>query len=352
MEKREQGYLYAISAAVLFGASTPAAKILLGKIDPWLLAGVLYLGSALGLFIIFSLHIVLHKTALNEASLKYKDWKWLLCTVFIGGILGPVFLMVGLSKVSASSASLFLNLEAVFTALLAWFVFNEHVDYKIALGMLSIVIGSLILSWKGNLNDQNIQGSMLIAGACLCWAIDNNLTRKISAANPVQIAMIKSFVAGLINTSFAIIYGSLLPDYLILFTASTIGFISYGLSLILFIFGLRYIGAARTGAYFSLAPFVGAGFAITFLEDPVSFQFILAALFMGIGIWLHLTEYHSHEHQHEELEHEHTHAHDEHHQHNHLFLDEKSNPNTHLHKHKPISHKHPHYPDIHHRHKH
>jgi drug/metabolite transporter (DMT)-like permease len=351
MKTREQGYIYAILAAILFGVSTPAAKLLLGIIDPWLLAGILYLGSAIGLFIVFSLQRFLKQTTLNEAALKYRDWKWLLCIIFIGGILGPVFLMIGLTKVPASSASLFLNLESVFTALLAWFVFNEYVDYKIALGMLSIVIGSLILSWKGNLT-QNIQGPMLIAGACLCWAIDNNLTRKISGSNPVQIAMIKSFIAGLINTSFAVFYGLLLPDYLILFTAGTIGFISYGLSLILFIFGLRYIGAARTGAYFSLAPFVGASFAIAFLEDSISTQFILASAFMGIGSWLHLTEYHSHEHQHEELQHEHTHVHDEHHQHNHLLPETKKNPYSHLHQHKSIRHKHPHYPDIHHRHKH
>lgn len=352
MEHR--GYLFAILAAVLFGVSTPAAKLLLGNIDPWLLAGILYLGSALGLFVICLLQVFFNKSLWNEAFLKYKDWLWLLGTVLIGGIIGPVLLMFGLTKISASSASLFLNLESVFTALLAWFVFKENVDFKIALGMLSIVIGSLILSWGSDLSTQTSQGPMFITGACLCWAIDNNLTRNISTANPVQIAMIKSFIAGLINTSFAIMYGALLPDYLILITASSVGFVTYGLSLIFFIWALRYIGTARTGAYFSLAPFVGAGLAIVFLAESISLQFILATFFMGIGIWLHLTEYHSHEHLHEALEHEHAHVHDEHHQHHHepAELNGAASSHVHRHKHKPIHHKHPHYPDIHHRHKH
>ncbi|MHB1947880.1 MAG: DMT family transporter [Gammaproteobacteria bacterium] len=352
MEKRNLGYLYAILAAVLFGASTPAAKILLGKIDPWLLAGLLYLGSAIGLFTLFSIQTLSKKIKLKQASLRYKDWKWLGCATFLGGILGPIFLMVGLAQTPASSASLFLNLESVFTALIAWFVFKEHVDRRIALGMLSIVIGSFILSWKGNLNSQNFTGPLLIAGACLCWATDNNFTRKISGANPLQIAMIKCLIAGLTNTTFAVIWGALLPGYLFLFAAGFVGLIGYGLSLIFFIFGLRYIGSARTGAYFSLAPFVGAALAIIFLGETISVQLVLASIFMGIGIWLHLTEHHSHEHQHEELEHDHRHSHNEHHRHEHLPTDPKDEPHIHLHKHEPIYHSHPHFPDIHHRHKH
>jgi len=352
MEKRNLGYLYAMLAAVLFGASTPAAKLLLGKIDPWLLAGLLYLGSAIGLFFIFSIQVLSKKIALKEASLGYADWKWLGGATLLGGIFGPILLMVGLAKISASSASLFLNLESVFTALIAWFTFKEHVDRKIALGMLSIVIGGFILSWKGNLSSQNLSGPLLITGACFCWAMDNNLTRKISAANPLHIAMIKSLISGLTNTILAIIWGALLPHYLILFAASTVGLIGYGLSLMLFILGLRHIGAARTGAYFSLAPFVGAGIAIAFLGETISLQLVLASIFMGIGIWLHLTEHHSHEHQHEELEHNHRHIHDEHHKHDHLSTDPKGEPHTHMHKHDPIRHTHPHYPDIHHRHSH
>lgn len=352
MEKRNLGYLYAILAAVLFGASTPAAKVLLGKIDPWLLAGLLYLGSAIGLIVIFFLQAISKKEALKEASLKNRDWGWLVGAVLLGGMIGPVFLMIGLVKTSAASASLLLNLESVFTALIAWFAFKEHTDRKIVLGMISIVLGSFVLSWKGNLEYRSLLGPLLIAGSCLCWAIDNNFTRNISSANPLQIALIKSLFAGLTNTILAFMLGAMLPNYLMLVSAGVVGFLGYGVSLLFFIFGLRYIGAARTGAYFSLAPFVGAGLAIVFLREPISLQLILASIFMGIGIWFHLTEYHAHEHQHEEREHEHRHIHNDHHKHEHLPTEPVSEPHTHLHKHEPLQHAHPHYPDIHHRHKH
>ncbi len=346
-----RGYAYAIFAGVLFGMSTPAAKLLLGQIEPWLLAGLLYLGSALGLLIICMIQALLNMASLKEASLKYKDWKWLIGAVMLGGVLGPVLLMVGLASSTASVTSLLLNLESVFTALTAWLIFKEHTDRKVAFGMFLTVLGSIILSWQGNFSFKNLLGPALIAGACLCWAIDNNLTRKISASNPLQIAMLKSFIAGLTNTTLAIIWGAMLPNYLLLLSTSVVGFVGYGLSLLFFIFSLRYIGTARTGAYFSLAPFVGAGFSIIFLGDNITWQLVMASLFMGMGIWLHLSEKHLHLHQHEETEHEHRHIHDAHHKHD-LLCDPVSEPHTHWHKHEPLIHSHPHYPDIHHRHKH
>jgi drug/metabolite transporter (DMT)-like permease len=349
---QNRGYLYASLAAILFGASTPASKLLLGKIDPWLLAGLLYLGSSIGLFVIFIIQITSKKITVKEAALRFSDWGWLGGAILLGGILGPVLLMVGLVKTSAASASLLLNLESVFTVVIAWLIFKEYIGRRIALGMLSILMGSFALSWKGTLDYKNLLGPLLITGACLCWAIDNNFTRKISAASPLQIAMIKSLIAGLTNTILAILWGALLPSYVIITSAGIVGFLGYGLSLLCYILSLRYLGAARTGAYFSLAPFVGAALSIIFLGDPISFQLVLASLFMVTGIWLHLTEHHSHEHQHEELEHEHRHIHDEHHQHEHLPTDPKDEPHTHWHKHTPLRHSHPHYPDIHHRHDH
>ena len=352
MKNGNVGYLYAILAAILFGASTPAAKLLLGKVDPWLLAGLLYLGSAIGLIIIFLIQSATKKASIQEASLKYGDWGWLGGAVLLGGVIGPVFLMVGLVKISAASASLLLNLESVFTAFVAWFAFKEHTDRKIVIGMFSTVVGCFVLSWKGHFEYQDLSGSLLIAGACLCWAIDNSFTRKISAANPLQIAMIKSLIAGLTNTISAFFFGATLPGYLILICAGVVGLVGYGLSLLFFIIGLRDIGTARTGAYFSLAPFVGAGLSIIFLGESLSMQLVVASIFMGLGIWLHLTESHSHIHQHEELEHEHRHIHDEHHQHAHSPADPIGEPHTHRHKHEPLCHAHPHFPDIHHRHRH
>jgi drug/metabolite transporter (DMT)-like permease len=347
-----RGYIYAILAAVFFGASTPATKILLGRIDPWLLAGLLYLGSSIGLLIIFLIQTFLNKESLKEAPLGYKDWKWLGGAVLLGGVLGPVLLMLGLAKSTASVGSLLLNLESVFTALIAWLAFKEHTDRIVAFGMLLTVIGSVIVSWKGNLNIVDLLGPIFIVGACLCWAIDNNLTRKISLANPLQIAMIKSLIAGLTNTILAITWGAILPNVLLFFSISVVGFIGYGLSLLFFIFSLRYIGTARTGAYFSVAPFVGAGLSVIFLGDNLSWRLVLASAFMGTGIWLHLRENHIHEHKHEETEHQHRHVHDVHHKHEHLPTDPVGELHSHSHKHEALIHSHPHYPDIHHRHKH
>jgi drug/metabolite transporter (DMT)-like permease len=352
MQNKNFGYLYAILAAILFGASTPAAKVLLGSIDSWLLAGLLYLGSAIGLLIVFSIQRFSKQTMIKEAPIKYQEWGWLGGAVLLGGIIGPVLLMIGLSKTTAAATSLFLNLESVFTALVAWFVFKEHTDRKIVLGMLSTVVGSLVLAWKGSFEFQNFSGPLFISGACLCWAIDNNLTRKISAANPLQIASIKTLIAGLTNTILALALGAALPSILLVVSAGAVGFVGYGLSLLFFIFGLRYIGTARTGAYFSIAPFIGVFLAIIFLSEPATWQLIVASFFMGAGIWLHLTEHHAHDHQHEELEHEHRHIHDEHHQHTHQPTDPSGEPHTHLHQHQPLRHAHPHFPDIHHRHDH
>lgn len=352
LEKKNLGFLYAILAAVLFGASTPAAKLLLVRIDPWLLAGLLYLGSAMGLIIIFFIQTFSKRATIKEASLKYKDWGWLSGAVLLGGIIGPVFLMMGLTQTSAASTSLLLNLESVFTAFVAWFAFKEHTDRKIVLGMFLTVVGSFVLTWKGNLQNQNLLGPVLIAIACFCWAVDNNFTRKISASNPLQIAMIKCLISGLTNTVLAFAWGAMFPNYYMILSAGIVGLVGYGLSLLFFILGLRHIGTARTGAYFSLAPFVGAGIAIIFLREPISIQLVIASIFMGIGIWLHLTEHHFHEHQHEKLEHEHRHIHDEHHQHEHKPGDPVGEPHTHFHIHESLIHSHPHFPDTHHRHKH
>ncbi|MBX7149560.1 DMT family transporter [bacterium] len=346
-----RGYLYAILAAVLFGASTPASKFLLGQIDPWLLAGLLYFGSGIGLLIVFFFSFFTKK-ATSEASLAGKDWNWLGGAIFFGGILAPVLLMNGLARTQASSASLLLNFEGVFTTLLAWFVFKEHFDRRIAWGMFFIILGGLAISWSGKPEWEELLGPLYIAAACLCWAIDNNLTRKISAQNPLHITLAKSVIAGLTNIGLAFLFGAKLVSGNQMVLAGLVGFFGYGLSLICFVMALRHIGTSRTGAYFSIAPFVGSGISLlVFLQMP-SLQFLLSGLLMGVGVWLHLTERHDHEHEHEELEHAHKHVHDEHHQHEHGPNDSLGEPHTHWHKHTRLRHSHSHYPDIHHRHVH
>jgi drug/metabolite transporter (DMT)-like permease len=338
-------------AAVLFGASTPFARILLAKTEPVLLAGLLYLGSGIGLAIWSGLRSRSRGSS-GEAKLRGADLPWLAGAIIAGGIIGPVLLMVGLAITAASSASLLLNLEGVFTAVLAWFVFKENFDRRIALGMAAITLGGLVLSWGGRLEVGVPWGALAISGACLAWGIDNNLTRRVSAGSPVQIAAIKGLVAGTVNFTIALAMGAHVPAFLTVTMAALLGFFGYGVSLTLFVLALRHIGTARTGAYFSLAPFVGALISVLILRDSLTLQFLIAAVLMGIGVWLHLTERHAHEHQHEGIEHDHRHVHDEHHQHEHddgIPLDE---PHSHPHRHERMVHSHHHYPDIHHRHAH
>ncbi len=338
----------ALLAAALFGASIPFAKLLLGSIPPVLLAGLLYLGSGVGLSVL----CLVRRGATREASLSLSDAPWLAGAVLFGGVLAPVLLMLGLEKTPASTTSLLSNLEGVFTALLAWFAFHENFDRRIALGMALIVAGGILLSWQPAGTFAIPPSSLCIAAACLCWGVDNNLTQKVSAGDPVQVAAVKGIVAGATNLALALSLGAGLPAGAGLAGALLVGFLGYGLSLALFVLALRHIGTARTGAYFSVAPFVGAAVSLPLFHEPVGARFFASVLLMGVGVWLHLTERHVHEHDHPPLAHTHRHAHDEHHGHGHGGSAAEEQEHTHPHVHDPIRHVGPHYPDIHHRHPH
>lgn len=342
---RQPGVLAALTAAVLFGAGTPLAKQLLSTVSPWLLAGLLYLGSGAGL----ALYRLLTRAA--AVNLPRNELLWFIGAITAGGIVAPVLLMLGLTAMPASGASLLLNAEGVFTALLAWFAFKENFDRRIALGMMVIVAGAAILSWPGEARFTGLWPTLAILGACFAWGIDNNLTRKVSLTDATWIAAIKGLVAGAVNLSLAFALGATLPPLANLAAALLVGFFAYGVSLALFVIGLRHLGTARTGAYFSIAPFLGAVLAVI-MGDTVTLPLILAGLLMAIGIWLHLTEQHEHQHIHDELEHDHVHIHDEHHHHSHDFPIVTGVPHKHRHQHRPITHSHPHFPDAHHRHKH
>ncbi len=338
----------AIAAAALFGGSTPFAKVLVGSLPPVMLAGLLYLGSGLGLTLVY----LVRRQRSAEAPLTRTDLPCLAGATLFGGVLGPILLMIGLSTASASTSSLLLNLEGVFTALLAWFAFKENFDRRIFTGMVLIVAGGILLSWQGSGFEAPSVGALAVMGACLCWGIDNNLTQKVSAGDPVQVTAIKGTVAGAVNLMVALVMGATVPSLATTGAAFIVGFLGYGCSLVMFVLALRHIGTARTGAYFSLAPFVGASVALVVLREPVGALFFGAATLMGAGVWLHVTERHEHEHTHEYLEHTHPHVHDEHHQHVHDPGVDPDRPHSHPHVHLPMTHTHPHYPDIHHRHRH
>jgi drug/metabolite transporter (DMT)-like permease len=344
-----RGVLASLSAALLFGAGTPLAKLLLAQASPWLLAALLYLGSGLGLALLRRIR------GAPAVRLPSGEFKWLAGAIAAGGVAGPVLLMVGLAGMPASGASLLLNAEAVFTALLAWFVFKENFDRRVALGMLAIVAGGLVLAWPGQMTLPQWRPALFVTAACLAWGIDNNLTRRVSLADASWIAMVKGLAAGATNLALALALGAAWPALPVVAAAALVGFASYGASLALFVVGLRELGTARTGAYFSVAPFFGAVLAIAVLGEPVTVPLLAAGVLMAIGVALHLSERHVHQHVHEPLEHMHEHVHgagDLHHDHAHRPPVPPGTRHSHPHRHEPMMHSHPHYPDAHHRHGH
>ena len=342
---RRPGVLAALGAAFLFGAGTPFAKWLLDAVNPWMLAGLLYLGSGVGL--------TLYRWLSHAPSVRLprNELRWFAGAILAGGIIGPVLLMFGLTGMPASGASLLLNAESVFTALLAWFAFKENFDRRIALGMLAIVVGAVVLSVPSGAHVSGLWPTLAILGACLAWGVDNNLTRKVSLTDATWIASVKGWTSGLVNLSLAFLLGASMPALPSLVGAMTVGLLAYGVSLALFVVGLRHLGSARTGAYFWVAPFFGAVLALA-MGEPLTLPLLMAGALMALGTWLHLSEHHEHRHEHKDMEHSHEHVHDEHHLHAHDHPVMLGTKHSHPHRHIPLTHTHPHFPDAHHRHGH
>jgi drug/metabolite transporter (DMT)-like permease len=273
------GVPLALGSAVLFGAVSPMSKLLLDAVDPLMLAALLYVGAGVGLMVYTVSRRALGH-ARSEAPLSRADLPWLASAIVMGGIVGPVLLMFGLARTTASSGSLLLNLEGLATMAIAWVVFRENVDRRLLLGAAAILAGAVMLSWNG----QSVHldtGALLIAAACVAWGIDNNLTRKVSAADPVTIAMLKGLIAGAVNVGLALLSGASIPALPHVMEAGVVGFLGVGVSLVLFVLALRHLGTARTGAYYSLAPFIGAIIAVVLLAEPVTAKLIVAASLMG-----------------------------------------------------------------------
>jgi len=346
--------LLALLAAALFGASPPLAKLLVGEMSPMVLAGLLYLGSGLGLCAVWvgrALHGGTRTAPDGEAPLQRGDYPWLAGAIVSGGVLAPVLLMWGLSGADASSASLLLSAEGVMTTLLAVVFFREAVGGRVWLACLVMLAGGALLS-------QGAEGAwgfsphaMAVLAACAMWGLDNNLTRHISAGDAVVIAMIKGLIAGGINLGLGLLFGGTLPSWVPVAAALGLGAASYGVSLVLYVLALRHLGSARTAAHFGTAPFIGAGLSVLLLGEPLTGMLLVAVALMGMASWLVLSERHAHEHGHEVLRHVHEHVHDEHHRHVHGEAAGEG-PHTHAHSHAPLQHTHAHLPDIHHRHVH
>lgn len=343
-----RGALYGLAAAALFGVSAPMAKLLLGSVSATLLAGLLYVGAALGLWIERAF-----RPRRSEAALRREDLPTLSVVVLAGGVVAPVLMLLGLQRLTAFSGSLLLNLEAPFTMLLAVLVFREHLGLRAGVASALILSGALVLKVEPFALGADSTGVLLIAGACACWALDNNLTQRLSLRDPFAVVRVKTSVAGVVNTSIAIFWlGAPAPSHVILGSALALGAVSYGVSVVLDAYALRLVGAAREAAYFATAPFLGAGVSTLLFDEPVRAVDLAAMGVMGAGVMLLLRERHSHVHVHETLLHEHVHHHDEHHRHPHDPHDPEGEPHSHLHQHEPLEHEHPHVPDVHHRHRH
>lgn len=346
--------IQALLAALLFGASAPLAKILLGQIEPIPLAAFLYLGSGIGLLIYQIIINLINNDKKGEAPLSKKDFPWLLGAILFGGIIAPIILMTSLKITPASTAALLLNFEGVSTTLIALFFFKESIGRRVWMAVSCITIASILLSWDFSNQWGFSLGALGVVGACICWGIDNNFTRNISAKNPYTIVILKGFGAGLFSLFLALALNYQIPQIKVILLAMVLGCFSYGLSIALFVLAMRSLGSARTSAFFAASPFIGAILAFILNHDVPSSTFIAALPVMILGTFFLLKEDHNHKHKHEHIMHEHRHNHyDDHHNHSHLHGEvPPSGYHSHVHEHKELEHDHPHTPDIHHRHVH
>jgi drug/metabolite transporter (DMT)-like permease len=344
---RRRGAVFGLLAAALFGLSAPASKWLLATVAPQLLAGLLYLGAGVGLTAYRAL-----RPRSAEAPLRRSDVAPLAGVVVAGGVLGPLLLLVGLTRVSALTGSLLLNLEGPLTIVLAVVLFREHLGRYAATAAAFILVGAGVLKAQPGGAGVDALGVACIAGACLCWALDNNLTQRLSLRDPFAVVRVKTLAAGTFNTGLAFVFGADAPTPRIALGALALGCISYGVSVVLDAYALRLVGAAREAAYFATAPFCGALASVALLREPLSWFDVVAMTLMAAGVVFLLRERHEHRHAHDVLEHEHKHVHDEHHRHEHPPGVAPNEPHSHAHRHEPIIHEHSHAPDAHHRHRH
>jgi drug/metabolite transporter (DMT)-like permease len=350
-ELDRQPLIYIFISAALFGISPPLAKLLVKDIPPIALAGILYLGAFVGLSLYSIIRGIVSTENVKSANLKKGDLLWLLGAILSGGIIAPICLMFGLTEISGFSASLLLNFEGIFTAVIAVIFFKEKTGKRLWLALTCMTAAGVFLTWDSSQGKFNFLGPLLVALSMICWGIDNNLTRNISARNPIQITRVKGFVAGLVSISLAYILGVNIKWDLTILYALVLGSFSYGISLVFFIKALEGLGSFRAGIFFSLAPFIGALASLILLQEWIGWVMLPSMILTVTGVWLISNEDHLHPHKHEEAVHAHSHNHkDRHHIHEHEGNVQE--PHVHEHKHHEEYHVHGHWPDTHHRHEH
>jgi len=338
----------ALSSAILFGLATPISKTLLGGITPFQLAGLLYLGAALGLLP----RVISTRGYRKVLRMNRENRVRLLGAIVLGGVGGPLALLFGLRIASASSVSMWLNLEMVFTVLLGHFLFDDYLGWLGWLGSAGSVGAAILLSWGGGV--AGLTAGALVALACLFWGFDNHFTALIDEISPASNTFFKGLVAGTFNLVLGLVLTGYGAGWGQTLGALGLGVLSYGVSIALYIGAAQGLGATRAQIIFASAPFFGVGGAVLILGEGLSVIQISAASILVISLIPLLIDKHLHVHEHDSVEHEHIHRHFEgHHEHSHedapllkrLF-------HSHRHSHEEVTHSHPHLPDIHHRHEH
>jgi len=347
--RRYRPEIDALLAAGLFGMSAPLAKLLLGAVDPVPLAALLYLGAGFGL----AFYALLARDAADEAGLGRGDLPWLAGAVLSGGVAAPILLLYGLRTTPAATAALLLNSELVATGVIAAVVFREFIGGWVWGAILMVAAGSALLTLDPSAGWGIERGAVFIVIACAMWGLDNNLTRRISLKDPKRIVAVKGLAAGGVSTALAFALGRPFPGGREVVLGLLLGGVSYGISILLFVRALRHLGAARTGALFGTAPFIGGAVSLMIFRDLPAGSFLLSLPLLVVGTGLLFRERHVHEHAHVRLTHAHAHTHtDGHHDHAHGDRALPALRHSHLHTHEPMMHTHPHRPDVHHRHRH
>jgi drug/metabolite transporter (DMT)-like permease len=336
--------LWCLLAALLFGAATPASKVLLGTLGPITLAGLLYLGAAVAV-LPFSVRHAWQGLRRDTMNLRR-----LIGAVILGGLVAPVLLLVGLTRAPAASVALWLNLEVAATTVLAWTIFREHLDIRAGVGVTMVLLAGALLALPSDA--ATASAAIAVLAACVCWGLDNNLTSRIDGFTPAQYTVIKGLVAGMWNLGLGLAIERPSLDSTPILAALGVGGVTYGASLVLYVAGAQEIGAARSQMLFAVSPFLGGLIAWSALGEPVEPLQLVAGAVMLAGVASLLSTRHAHLHTHEPAIHTHSHRHDDgHHAHGHAG-EPRSARHTHPHAHDPQSHVHPHLPDLHHRHGH
>ncbi len=346
---KKNGLYSAILSAILFGISPVACKAIVGEMSPFLLAGLLYLGSGLGL-----VGVVLHQRipiSDNLGRLSRHHCLYLIGAITAGGVAAPLFLAFGIRYGTATEVSLLLNFETVATTILAWMIFHEYIGYRLWIGKILIIGASILIIVSGSKGVHLSVPGLSVLAACILWGLDNNLTREIESLPASLLACVKGLSAGIFNILLSLfLFQSQVTAFQVT-GALAIGALSYGASLVFFIHALREIGSARTSTWFASGPFIGTLLSVLVLGERPPGEYWIAALIMLSGMFFLYGESHLHRHQHKRLAHSHPHLHDEHHRHEHGAEDVKE-PHDHYHVHEKMTHSHVHWPDIHHRHGH